>query len=144
MMFKNSGVIFFLSRNPFSTLFLNSKTRINTIYTLINSYITLKNKYKNTKLTQNIFFFELRSTFSGYEKAKEHLYETPLMKLNLLTPRQIFPLAKLMSTNTFYHQNPTILSNQELKSKKNKVMYQNENSQKQRTEKKNLESMGSK
>jgi hypothetical protein len=66
------------------------------------------------------------------------------MKLNLLTPRSIFPLAKLMSTNTFYHQNPTILSNQELKSKKNKVMYQNENSQKQRTEKKNLESMGSK
>lgn len=58
------------------------------------------------------------------------------MKLNLLTPRSIFPLAKLMSTNTFYHQNPTILSNQELKSKKNKVMYQNENSQKQRTEKK--------
>jgi hypothetical protein len=58
------------------------------------------------------------------------------MKLNLLTPRSIFPLAKLMSTNTFYYQNPTILSNQELKSKKNKVMYQNENSQKQRTEKK--------
>jgi hypothetical protein len=49
-----------------------------------------------------------------------------------------------MSTNTFYHQNPTILSNQELKSKKNKVMYQNENSQKQRTEKIFLESMGSK